>query len=96
MAIVDAKCTLCGEKILVDNQKEADICPYCKSAFVTEKAISLYGGETEPVPVVKKRHILKSLGKGLLMVAECIGYLIYVLCLVWLFVDITDNITKKK
>ncbi len=38
----EAKCTSCGANIQVDEQNEAGVCPYCKSAYVTEKAIRNY------------------------------------------------------
>ena len=41
MARVNAKCTNCGEKIVVDDTRDAAICPNCNQAFVTEKAIKL-------------------------------------------------------
>ncbi len=98
MPIVKAKCTNCGCLIEVNGDKDANICSKCKEAFITEKAIKLYNeseGNEANVSVVKKKHVWKSLGKGLLMVLECIGYLFYVLFFVWLFVDITDNLKKK-
>lgn len=42
MTIVPAKCTQCGGVIEIDNSKEANICEYCGSAFITEKAIDYY------------------------------------------------------
>ena len=42
MAFVAAKCTQCGASIQVDETKEAGICQYCGTAFVTEKAINNY------------------------------------------------------
>ena len=42
MALVPAICTQCGAKIEVDNTKEAGICEYCGTAFITEKAINNY------------------------------------------------------
>lgn len=42
MSFVEAKCTRCGANIRVDATKEAGICPYCGTAFITEKAISNY------------------------------------------------------
>jgi hypothetical protein len=102
MANVNAKCPNCGKDIVIDDNKDANICPVCKEAFITEKAIKLYKEKTEnnltpnnENKSVKKRHVWKSLGKGLLMALECIGYLFYCLFFVWLFVDITDNIKKK-
>ncbi len=98
MSSVYAKCPNCNQVILIDDNRDANICPKCKEPFVTEKAIksySEYDGKENQVDTVKKRHIWKSLGKGLLMTLECIGYLCYVLCLVWLFVDITDGLKKK-
>ena len=35
-----AKCPNCGANIIVDETKDAGICEYCNSAFVTEKAVS--------------------------------------------------------
>jgi hypothetical protein len=42
MALVAAKCTECGAAIEVDRSKEAGICPFCKTAFITEKVITNY------------------------------------------------------
>lgn len=42
MPLVAAKCTQCGANIEVDDAKEAGICKYCGTAFVTEKAITNY------------------------------------------------------
>ncbi len=98
MEKVYAKCPICKKDVLIDCNKEANVCANCGEAFITEKAIKLYNesacNEVEH-KVVKKRHVWKSLGKGLLMVLECFGYLFYCLFFVWLFVDITDNIKKK-
>ena len=42
MAFIPAKCTQCGANITVDNTKEAGICEFCGTAFVTEKAVNNY------------------------------------------------------
>lgn len=42
MGLVAAKCTQCGANIEVDDSKEAGICKYCGTAFITEKAITNY------------------------------------------------------
>lgn len=42
MGLVAAKCTQCGANIEVDDTKEAGICKYCGTAFITEKAITNY------------------------------------------------------
>lgn len=42
MSIVQAKCTNCGANIEVDPRTEAGICPYCKTAYITQKAIVNY------------------------------------------------------
>jgi len=39
MALVAAKCTQCGADLRIDDTKEAAVCAFCGSAFVTEKAI---------------------------------------------------------
>lgn len=40
--------------------------------------------------------VLKKIGKVMLLILECIGYLIMCLTFVWLFIDITDSFKKKK
>ncbi len=40
MALIPAKCTECGASIKVDSDKEAGICEYCGTPFITEKAIN--------------------------------------------------------
>lgn len=42
MAMIPAKCTCCGANITVDAAHEAGICPFCGTAFITEKVISNY------------------------------------------------------
>ena len=42
MPLVPAVCTQCGSKLNVDTSKEAAICPYCKTPFITEDAINYY------------------------------------------------------
>lgn len=42
MALVAAICTQCGANIEVDATREAGICQYCGTAFITEKAINNY------------------------------------------------------
>ena len=42
MPLVPAQCTQCGAIVKVDDTKAANICHYCGTAFVTEKAINNY------------------------------------------------------
>lgn len=42
MPLVPALCTQCGSKLEIDSAQEAAICPFCKTPFVTEKAINNY------------------------------------------------------
>ncbi|MCL2036746.1 MAG: hypothetical protein FWG83_05090 [Oscillospiraceae bacterium] len=42
MAFVVAKCTQCSASLRVDSLKEATICDFCGSPFITEKAINNY------------------------------------------------------
>ena len=42
MAMIAAKCTQCGENITVDDGKDAGICEFCGTPFVTEKVINNY------------------------------------------------------
>ena len=39
MGFIPARCTQCGAEITVDESKDAGICRYCGTAFVTEKVI---------------------------------------------------------
>ena len=94
MARVNAKCPYCNTVNLVEDVEEAEICTNCHKAFITEKAIKAYNGESTKT-AKKKRHIWKSLGFGLLMTVKCIAYLIYVFTMMWLFFDLVDDIRKK-
>ena len=42
MPLVPAVCTQCGAQIKVDDSKEAGICDFCGTAFITEKAIQTF------------------------------------------------------
>lgn len=42
MPLVPALCTQCGAKMEIDSSKDAAICPFCNTPFVTEKAINNY------------------------------------------------------
>ena len=40
MPLVPAKCPECGGNVVVDNEKEAWVCDFCKTPFIVEKAIN--------------------------------------------------------
>lgn len=42
MPLIAANCTNCGANIKVDDTKEAGICTFCNTAFITEKVINNY------------------------------------------------------
>ncbi len=42
MPLVPALCTQCGAKLEVDSSQDAAVCPFCHTAFITEKAINNY------------------------------------------------------
>ena len=42
MPLVKAICTNCGGSLEVDSSKEAAVCPFCKQAYIVEKAITNY------------------------------------------------------
>ncbi|MDE7267156.1 MAG: hypothetical protein K2N89_06810 [Lachnospiraceae bacterium] len=42
MPLVPAICTQCGAPLEVNPLKDAAVCPYCRTSFVTEKAINNY------------------------------------------------------
>ena len=42
MALVAAKCTMCGASIKVDDSQERGICEHCGTEFITEKVIVNY------------------------------------------------------
>jgi len=52
MALVAAKCTECGASIEVDDCKEAGICNFCGTAFITQK-------------VINQQHITKNITKNI-------------------------------
>ena len=47
MTLVPAICTQCGSKLEVDPSREAAVCPYCKTPFITQKAINHYLENTD-------------------------------------------------
>ncbi len=51
MPLVAAKCTQCGQNLQIDDTKDAAVCPYCETPFVTEKAINNYKVEIGNVVV---------------------------------------------
>ena len=97
MAKVNAKCTNCGEIILIESKKDANVCPHCNSAFITEKAIKLY----KKMPVegekasAKVKRFFKMFGSALLLILQCIWHLICSILLVDFLLDITSNKNKK-
>lgn len=66
MSIVAAKCTQCGADIKIDDTKEAGICEFCGSAFITQKAITNYNtynnfnGATINIAGVSLENLLKT------------------------------------
>ena len=46
MPLTDARCTNCGGRLVVDDSKDAAICPYCKTAYVVRDAINYYNSYT--------------------------------------------------
>ena len=51
MGLIAAKCTQCGANIQIDDTKEAGICEFCGTAFITEKAINNYNISTDNVVI---------------------------------------------
>lgn len=51
MGLIAAKCTQCGANIEVDGAKEAGICKFRGTTFVTEKAIYNYNVTTSVVNI---------------------------------------------
>ena len=97
MAKVNAKCTNCGEIVFIESKNDANICPYCNAAFVTEKAIKLY--KKSPIEgektSAKVKRFFKMFGSALLLILQCIWCLICSILLVDFLVDITSNKNKK-
>ncbi len=54
MPLVAAICTQCGSQLEIDSTKEAAICPFCSTPFVTETAINNYN--TTNVTNIGKLH----------------------------------------
>lgn len=42
MPLVPALCTQCGSRLEIDTSQQVDVCPYCHTPFITEKAINNY------------------------------------------------------
>lgn len=51
MGLIAAKCTQCGANIKVDDTKEAGICEFCGTEFITEKVINHYEINAENIIV---------------------------------------------
>lgn len=51
MAFIPAKCTQCGASIEVDDTRDAGICKFCGTAFVTEKVINNYNIQNATINV---------------------------------------------
>ena len=47
MPLIMAKCTNCGGELEVDSVKEAAVCKYCGTPFITEKAVNNYNNRIE-------------------------------------------------
>jgi hypothetical protein len=43
MSIIECKCPNCGAPIKVDSSSDASYCEFCKTPFITEKAIHVHG-----------------------------------------------------
>ena len=98
MAKVNAKCTNCGEVIFIERKNDANVCPHCNCAFVTEKAIKLY--KKSPVAgekgSAKVKRFLKMFGSALLLIIQCIWCLICSILLVDFILDVTKSTKSKK
>ena len=53
MPLVPAKCSSCGAVLDVNSENEATICTYCKTPFITEKAINNYHITVDTVNVME-------------------------------------------
>ncbi|MBR2614328.1 MAG: hypothetical protein IKC71_01870 [Clostridia bacterium] len=97
MTKVNAKCPYCNEVVLTEEGLRYDECPKCKNIYETEKGLKLYREQLENKqnPAPKKRRFWKTFGSVLLLILECIGYLIYALSFVWLFFDVLEAFKKK-
>ena len=97
MEKVKAKCTNCGKIILIESKNDANICPNCNTAFVTEKAVKLY--KKPPIEGEKKsakvKRFFKMFGSVLLLILQCIWCLISTILLIDFILDITSSKKKK-
>ena len=98
MAKVNAKCTNCGEIIVIDDEKDANVCTCCNSAFITKKAIKLY--KKSPVKNDNSsknvKRFFKTFGSVLLLILECIWTIICTIFCINLISDIASGSKKKK
>ena len=96
MAKVNAKCTNCEKIVFIESENEANVCPHCNCAFVTEKAIKLY--KETPIKVeetsTKVKRFFKMFGKVLLLILQCIWTIICTILLVDFILDVTKKSKK--
>ncbi len=55
-AIVNAKCTNCNMELLIDDEKDADICLGCNTEFVIEKANKIYNLNGQQEELLRKEN----------------------------------------
>ena len=58
MPLVAAQCTQCGANLTIDNSTDAAVCPHCKTAFITEKAINNYNTYNKNTYEIQNANIL--------------------------------------
>ena len=54
MSIIEAKCPNCGAPLKIDTDNDASYCEFCKTPFITEKAISVNGDYIHHQTIVKE------------------------------------------
>ena len=60
MALVAAKCTMCGASIKVDDSQERGICEHCGTEYITEKVIVNYVTNITNVDSGKWKLVIKA------------------------------------
>ena len=59
-----AQCPNCGASIAVDESKDAGICEFCNTAFVTEKAVSIIGNTSNNAQIIINNYYNTPVVKG--------------------------------
>ena len=65
MPLVPAKCPECGGNVVVDSDKDAGVCEFCKAPFIVEKAINHFNTINNVTNNIKADTVNLNTGKSI-------------------------------